>query len=86
MERSLNRLLEVLCKLVKKKKICYFIMCIHYLYLFILLLNSTNILLSGETKRRSLSIAFGAMFRRNSGQKEAMLESTNNGYRYEYTL
>lgn len=43
-------------------------------------------MLLGETKRRSLSIAFGAMFRRNSGQKEAMLESTNNGYRFEYTL
>ncbi|VVC44585.1 Retinoic acid induced 16-like protein,Armadillo-like helical [Cinara cedri] len=36
----------------------------------------------GETKRRSLSIAFGAMFRRNTGQKEAVLESTSNGYRY----
>ncbi|XP_022170542.1 UPF0518 protein GG24907 isoform X1 [Myzus persicae] len=36
----------------------------------------------GETKRRSISVAFGAMFRRNSGNKEAILESTNNGYRY----
>ncbi|XP_025192379.1 UPF0518 protein GJ17503 isoform X2 [Melanaphis sacchari] len=36
----------------------------------------------GETKRRSLSVAFGAMFRRNSGNKEAILESTSNGYRY----
>lgn len=36
----------------------------------------------GETKRRSISVAFGAMFKRNSGQKEAILESTSNGYRY----
>ncbi|CAI6366055.1 unnamed protein product [Macrosiphum euphorbiae] len=36
----------------------------------------------GETKRRSISVAFGAMFRRNSGNKEAILESTSNGYRY----
>ncbi|XP_026809677.1 UPF0518 protein AGAP011705 isoform X2 [Rhopalosiphum maidis] len=36
----------------------------------------------GETKRRSISVTFGAMFRRNSGNKEAILESTSNGYRY----
>ncbi|KAL5239491.1 hypothetical protein ACI65C_006901 [Semiaphis heraclei] len=36
----------------------------------------------GEIKRRSISVAFGAMFRRNSGNKEAILESTSNGYRY----
>ncbi|XP_008184399.1 UPF0518 protein GJ17503 isoform X2 [Acyrthosiphon pisum] len=36
----------------------------------------------GESKRRSISVAFGAMFRRNSGNKEAILESTSNGYRY----
>jgi len=36
----------------------------------------------GETKRRSISVALGAMFKRNSGQKEAILESTSNGYRY----
>ncbi|XP_050441511.1 FHIP family protein GJ17503 isoform X2 [Adelges cooleyi] len=37
----------------------------------------------GETKRRSISVAFGAMFRKNSTQKEAVLESTSNGgYRY----
>ncbi|XP_060866119.1 FHIP family protein AGAP011705 isoform X2 [Metopolophium dirhodum] len=36
----------------------------------------------GESKRRSISVAFGEMFRRNSGNKEAILESTSNGYRY----
>lgn len=36
----------------------------------------------GETKRRSISVTIGAMFRRNSGNKEAILESTSNGYRY----
>ncbi|XP_050519958.1 FHIP family protein GL19323 isoform X2 [Daktulosphaira vitifoliae] len=37
----------------------------------------------GESKRRSISDAFGAMFRKNLSQKEAVLESTKNGgYRY----
>ncbi|XP_025425903.1 UPF0518 protein AGAP011705 isoform X2 [Sipha flava] len=36
----------------------------------------------GEPKRRSISVAFGAMFKRNSGHKDAILESTTNGYRY----
>jgi hypothetical protein len=38
----------------------------------------------GETKRRSISVAFGAMFKRNSGHKDAILESTTNGYRYGF--
>lgn len=77
MERSLNHLLEV-NPIVKNN--CLKSSLLGYEHFK----HKISSIFLGETKRRSISLAFGAMFKRNSGQKEAILESTSNGYRYNF--